>query len=79
MNGFQGVSTGGGVPEQTRKRSALPGSLRRLAAGPVTGSSSPVLSRKQQFISGEKMDKFMEHFAREIEQYMGRFGGKLFQ
>ena len=28
---------------------------------------------------GEKMDKFLEHFAREIEQHMKHFGGKLFQ
>ena len=28
---------------------------------------------------GEKMDKFLEHFAREIEQHMEHFGGKLFQ
>ena len=28
---------------------------------------------------GEKMDKFLEHFAKEIEQYMPHFGGKLFE
>jgi hypothetical protein len=28
---------------------------------------------------GEKMDKFLEHFAKEIEQYMEHFGGKLFK
>jgi len=28
---------------------------------------------------GEKMDKFLEHFAKEIEQHMEHFGGKLFK
>jgi hypothetical protein len=28
---------------------------------------------------GEKMDKFLEHFAKEIEQVMPYFGGKLFE
>jgi hypothetical protein len=28
---------------------------------------------------GEKMDKFLEHFAKEIEQYKEHFGGKLFK
>jgi hypothetical protein len=28
---------------------------------------------------GEKMDKFLEHSAKEIEQYMEHFGGKLFK
>jgi translation initiation factor 1 (eIF-1/SUI1) len=27
---------------------------------------------------GDKMDRFMEHFAKEIEQYTAHFGGKLF-
>ena len=28
---------------------------------------------------GEKMDKFLEHFAKEIDQYMAHYGGKLFK
>jgi hypothetical protein len=28
---------------------------------------------------GEKMDKFLEHFAKEIELHMEHFGGKLFK
>ncbi|MBW2517489.1 MAG: hypothetical protein JRE88_11965 [Deltaproteobacteria bacterium] len=28
---------------------------------------------------GEKMDTFLEHFAKEIEQHMDYFGGKLFK
>jgi hypothetical protein len=28
---------------------------------------------------GDKMDKFLEHFAKEIEEYMEHFGGKLFK
>ena len=28
---------------------------------------------------GEKMDKFLEHFAREINQCVEHFGGKLFK
>ena len=28
---------------------------------------------------GEKMDKFLEHFAKVIEEHMGDFGGKLFK
>ena len=28
---------------------------------------------------GDKMDKFLEHFAKEIDQYMAHFGGKLFK
>lgn len=27
---------------------------------------------------GDKMDRFLEHFAKEIEQYMDHYGGKLF-
>ncbi len=28
---------------------------------------------------GKKMDKFLEHFAKEIDEYMEQFGGKLFK
>ncbi|MGD8295645.1 MAG: hypothetical protein PVH37_27835 [Desulfobacterales bacterium] len=28
---------------------------------------------------GEKMNKFLEHFAKEIDQYMAHYGGKLFK
>ena len=28
---------------------------------------------------GEKMDKFLEHFAKEIGDYIDHFGGKLFK
>ena len=28
---------------------------------------------------GEKMDRFLEHFAKEIEKYTEQFGGKLFK
>ena len=28
---------------------------------------------------GEKMDKFLEHFAKEIDQCVQHFGGKLFK
>jgi hypothetical protein len=28
---------------------------------------------------GEKMDKFLEHFAKEIDHYMAHYGGKLFK
>ena len=28
---------------------------------------------------GEKMDKFLEHFAKLIEEHMEHYGGKLFQ
>ena len=28
---------------------------------------------------GEKMDKFLEHFAKEIEEHRESFGGKLFK
>ena len=28
---------------------------------------------------GEKMDKFLEHFAKLIEEHMEHFGGKLFK
>ena len=28
---------------------------------------------------GDKMDKFLEHFAKEIELYMEHYGGKLFK
>ena len=28
---------------------------------------------------GEKMDKFLEHFAKEIEEHMESFGDKLFK
>jgi hypothetical protein len=27
---------------------------------------------------GDKMDRFLEHFANEIKQYMDHYGGKLF-
>jgi hypothetical protein len=27
---------------------------------------------------GEKMDTFLEHFAKKIEQYTAHYGGKLF-
>ena len=27
---------------------------------------------------GQKMDKFMEHFAKEIDHWMANYGGKLF-
>ena len=28
---------------------------------------------------GDKMDKFLEHFARDLEQWSEHFGGKLFK
>jgi hypothetical protein len=28
---------------------------------------------------GEKMDKFLEHFAKLIEEHMEHYGGKLFK
>ena len=28
---------------------------------------------------GDKMDKFLKHFAKEIDNYMEHFGGKLFK
>jgi hypothetical protein len=28
---------------------------------------------------GEKMDKFLEHFAKEIDKHFDHYGGKLFK
>jgi hypothetical protein len=36
------------------------------------------ISEKMMQAGGKKMDKFLEHFAEEIEEYMAHFGGKLF-
>ena len=36
------------------------------------------VSEKMMQAGGKKMDKFLEHFAEEIEEYMAHFGGKLF-
>ena len=36
------------------------------------------ISDKLMQSGGDKMDKFLEHFAEEIEEYMAHFGGKLF-
>ncbi len=37
------------------------------------------ISEKVMTAEGEKMDKFLEHFAKEIEEIMENFGGKLFK
>ena len=36
------------------------------------------ISEKMMQAGGKKMDKFLEHFAEEIEEYVAHFGGKLF-
>jgi uncharacterized protein YegJ (DUF2314 family) len=37
------------------------------------------ISEKVMTAEGEKMDKFLEHFAKEIEEITENFGGKLFK
>ena len=37
------------------------------------------ISEKVMTAEGEKLDKFLEHFAKEIEEIMDNFGGKLFK
>ena len=37
------------------------------------------ITEKVMQAEGEKMDKFLEHFAKEIEEHMEHFGGKLFK
>ena len=37
------------------------------------------ISEKMTQAGGKKMDKFLEHFAKEIEEYTAHFGGKLFE
>jgi hypothetical protein len=37
------------------------------------------IAEKAMQAEGKKMDKFLEHFAEEINQYTEHFGGKLFK
>ncbi len=37
------------------------------------------ISEKVMTTEGEKLDKFLKHFAKEIEEVMDNFGGKLFK
>lgn len=37
------------------------------------------ISERMMQSGGKKMDKFLEHFAEEIEEYMAHFGGHLFK
>jgi hypothetical protein len=37
------------------------------------------IAEKVMQAEGNKMDKFLEHFAKEIEQHMEHYGGKLFK
>lgn len=37
------------------------------------------ISEKVMAAEGEKMDRFLEHFSKEIEEIMDNFGGKLFK
>ena len=36
------------------------------------------IAEKLMKIEGNKMDKFLEHFAEEIDEWMKEFGGKFF-
>ncbi|MFC1821949.1 hypothetical protein ACFL9T_04520 [Thermodesulfobacteriota bacterium] len=42
-------------------------------------SKASQIADKIMDTGGKKMDKFMEHFAKEIEDYMKEYGGKLFE
>ncbi len=38
-----------------------------------------IITDKVMQTDGNKMDKFLEHFAEEIEKYTEHYGGKLFE
>ncbi len=42
-------------------------------------SKASIIAGKVLDGEGKKMDKFMEHFAKEIEEHMEGYGGKLFK
>lgn len=44
----------------------------------ATYSRASDIAEKVMNHQGNKMDKFMEHFAEEIDHWMGDYGGKLF-
>jgi len=41
-------------------------------------SKASDITDKMMQSEGRKMDKFLEHFAKEIEEYAAHFGGKIF-
>jgi hypothetical protein len=44
----------------------------------VYDSASEIAEKTMQ-AKGKKMDKFLAHFAEEIDQHMAHYGGKLFE
>ncbi len=68
-----GYATISGVPVQYGLYSAV----IALIVYAIFGSSRHVVTGTH--VTGEKMDKFLEHFAKEIDKHMEHFGGKLFK
>jgi len=60
--------------EEAKKMSGL--AEHEFEAAYLKASS---IGDKLMKIEGDHMDKFLEHFAHEIDEYMAHFGGKLFK
>ena len=60
--------------EEAKEISGLPDHEFEKAYNKASDIAEKVMQHE-----GDKMDKFLEHFAKAIEEHMAHYGGKLFE